>query len=233
MRLAAVFSALRPLLDGTGEARAVAAALHGEARPREVARLEVYAEICGGLRRGAIEAIHAGTRAAMVARVGEEQWARWIDAYFREQPMRCFELNENAAGFANFVASRAEAPAWAGDLAALEWATWRAESAPDVPEDSSQGELAVAASVVVLRSAWDLLGWLAAEAPAEEPARVETTVVVWRDGELDACRAAPTDDELAALAAAQAGAPQPWGSADVVDELRAAGIFVGTLAPTR
>ncbi|MDC0670372.1 putative DNA-binding domain-containing protein [Nannocystis radixulma] len=229
MRLAAVFSTLQPLLDGTAEAGGVARALYGDAAARATAGLQVYAETCHKLRRDAIDVIHAGTCAAIVARAGEERWAQLVDAYFRERAAECFELNENPAGFAEFVARQAGTPAWVRELAALEWATWRAESAPDDLRDSSDGPLRAATSLVVLRCAWDLTGWLEAGAPEAEPDAGEVAVAVWRDRELDACRATPTDEELAAIEAALAGAPQPWVADEVVADLHAAGIFVGAL----
>ncbi|PCC69554.1 hypothetical protein SAMN02745121_06361 [Nannocystis exedens] len=190
----------------------------------------MYAETCHKLRRDAIDVIHAGSRAAVTARAGEERWDRLVEAYFRERPARCFELNEDAAGFGGFVAAQGELPRWIGELAALEWATWRAESAPDEflkENDGSEGPLRVARSVVVLRGAWDVAGWLAEEAWAEESPAGASAVVVWRDRELDACRATPTEEELAAIEAALSGAPGPWGADEVVSDLHAAGIFVG------
>ena len=76
-------------------------------------------------------------------------------------------------------------------------------------------------------SGWDLLEWLAGESPADEPVRADSAVIVWRDRELDACRAAPTDDELRAIEAALAEAEAPWGEDDVLGDLHAAGILVG------
>ena len=229
MRLAAVFSRLQPLLDGRASAEVVATALYGEPTGQGVIGLQVYAEMCHKLRRDAIDVIHAGTCAAITTRAGTERWAALVDAYFRALPAGCFELNENAAGFAGFVAAQAGAPAWAGELAALEWATWRAESAADDLGDSSEGPLRAATSVVVLRGAWDVAGWLAEGVPEAEPAGGATAAVVWRDGELDACRATPTEEELAAIEAALVGAPRPWGADEVVADLHAAGIFVGAL----
>lgn len=234
MRLMALFSALRPLVEGRAEATAVARSL-GESSPGLALGLQVYAETCHKLRRDAIEVIHAGTRAAVTARSGEARWDALVEAYFREHPAQSFELNENAAGFGEFLARQAGLPAWLGELAALEWATWRAESAPDEiykredESDGSEGPLRADASVVVLRGAWDVAGWLAEEAWAEEPVAGESAVVVWRDRELDACRATPTDEELAAIEAALAGAPRPWGDDEVVGDLHAVGIFVGAL----
>ncbi|WAS95415.1 hypothetical protein [Nannocystis punicea] len=227
MRLSALFSALRPLIDGTADARSVAESLGEVVSPRLGLGLQVYAEACHKLRRDTVDVIHAGTRAAVTARLGEERWARLVDAYFRERPARCFELNENAAGFGAFAAAQVGAPGWLGELAALEWATWRAESGLDDLRDSSEGPLRAAASVVVLRGAWDVASWLAEEQWAAEPEAGECAVVVWRDRELDACRATPTEEEMAAIEAALAGAPGPWGADEVLTELHAAGILVG------
>ncbi|MCY1071724.1 putative DNA-binding domain-containing protein [Nannocystis sp. RBIL2] len=233
MRLMALFSALRPLVEGRADATAVARSL-GESSPGLELGLQVYAETCRKLRRDAIDVIHAGTRAAVTVRSGEAAWDALVAAYFRERPAQSFELNENAAGFGEFLAGQVGPPAWLGELAALEWATWRAESAPDdsfkKTRDSAEGPLRAAASVVVLRGAWDVAGWLAEEVWAEEPVAGESAVVVWRDRELDACRATPTEEELAAIEAALAGAPGPWGDDEVVGDLHAAGIFVGALA---
>jgi hypothetical protein len=231
MRLMALFSALRPLIEGRADATAVALSL-GESSPGLELGLQVYAETCHKLRRDAIDVIHAGTRAAVTVRAGEALWDALVEAYFRERPAQSFELNENAAGFGECLAGQAGLPAWLGELARLEWATWRAESAPDdsfLNKDSSEGPLRADASVAVLRGAWDVAGWLAEEAWAEEPVAGESAVVVWRDRELDACRATPTDAELAAIEAALAGAPGPWGDDEVVGDLHAAGIFVGAL----
>jgi len=229
MRLAAVFSTLQPLLDGTATAEAVATALYGDSSRRDAVGLQVYAEMCHKLRRDAIDVIHAGTCAAITARASAGRWAELVDAYFRARPAMGFELNENAAGFAEFVAVQVGTLAWVGELAALEWATWRAESAADDLRDSSEGPLRAATSVVVLRGAWDVVGWLAEGEPAVEPARGATAAVVWRDRDLDACRATPTDEELAAIEVARTGAPRPWGADEVVADLHAAGIFVGAL----
>ncbi|MDC0721383.1 HvfC/BufC family peptide modification chaperone [Nannocystis bainbridge] len=224
MRLAGLFSTLQPLIEGTADAATVAKSLAIEGAAEG---LQVYAEMCRKLRRDAIDVIHAGTREAVMVRVGEARWAAWVEAYFHERPAQSFELNENAAGFGEFVARQAGSPAWLGELAALEWATWRAESGPDDPRDSAEGPLRAARSVVVLRGSWDVAAWLGEEAWAAEPVRGETATVVWRDGELDACRATPIDEELAAIEAALAGAPEPWGADEVVEDLLAAGIFVG------
>jgi hypothetical protein len=242
MRLDAFFAAIAPYLEGRASHDEAVAALFGTgegAGGSDAERLAIYGGFCRAHRLEAA-AVFVETRACVVALLGEAGWESMVEAYIARHPMRSFELNENGAGLPAFLVEEHAArglPRWIGELADLEWWTWRAEYGPDDGDHPDDGPLRISASVELRPYAHDLVGWLDADERAAAPAPVPGLVLFFRDRDLDGRAERARPEELAVLkmvsdgldegALARATGMSPSAIAATVRDLRAAGVLVG------
>jgi hypothetical protein len=253
VRLAEFFAAVGPFLEGRVDEETAARALYGDAaegsegaRARR-ARLGLYGRFCRLHRHSVLESVYHQTRATALRLGGEAGWDALVEDYFRDHPMRHFELNANGAGLPGFLVEYARGRGWPdylAELADLEWWWWQMLIAADDPEDdeaSVEGRRLRLASTAELRPyRHDLVSWLdAGEEPASEgPAARATIVLFWRDRDLDARRENATQIELLVLKAVsegrfpaaliEAGLPQGDVMATLAD-LSRAGVILGIL----
>lgn len=216
MKLGPFFETITPFLEGRIDHARVSEALWPADPARggvDGERLAIYGRFCHGHRLSVL-GIFSETRAALVARGGEDAWERLVEGYFAAHPMRHFELNENGAAFPDWLAGETEArglPPWLASVADAEWWVWRVEYEAD-PEGASgagEGPLRIAPHVELRPYAYDVAGWLEGE-PAErasEPEPRETLCLFWRDRDLDGRFAIARPVELALLKALSEGMP--------------------------
>lgn len=229
MRLAELFAAIAPFLEGREEHAAAARALYGERVTRDSERLAIYGRFCRRHRFNAVDYVFADTRASVIAARGEASWETLVERYFRAHRMHHVELNENGGALPAFLAADESLPGWVAELADLEWWEWRTTSALDDPRDRApaQGALRLASTVELRSYQHDLVGWLDAEDRAAAPAAQGSLVIFWRDLDGDTRREEATTEELAVLKAVTEAARVPDAVADELADLRAAGIVLG------
>lgn len=114
MSLDTFFNAVGPYFGGAAGLEQTVAALGGDV---DAARLGLYGHFCNVHRREILEGVYPVTRAALAP----ELWKTLFDRYFRTHPTTHWDLNANAAAFPEFVRAQPEAPAWAWELADVEW----------------------------------------------------------------------------------------------------------------
>lgn len=126
--------------------------------------------------------------------LGQERFAEVIAEYLRAHPPRSFTLREASASLAAFLRGRANVPAWAADLAALERARVEVFDGPDAAPLAQSDVAALGDALPDLRLSWvpssvvvplawtvdDL--WSAVEdaQTVPEPAAEARVVLVWR-----------------------------------------------------
>lgn len=196
-----------------------------------MARLGIYA----GMYTARLEGVLAADFPRLAAALGHDAFAAaahgYLDAHPSEHPS-VRHVGRALAGWLAGPSAPADLPAWAADLAALEWARVEAFDVPDevplrltdlaalAPEEWPALRLRPVVSLQRLVSAWPV-DRLWAE-PALAPAPGRTAVRVWRqDQVVYHCAIEPAEDE--ALARLVAGEPfasiceafaEPEGAAD-------------------
>ncbi|HEY0195137.1 MAG TPA: DNA-binding domain-containing protein [Kofleriaceae bacterium] len=181
--------------------------------------LEVYAEMY------AIRLIDvlAGDFPKLHAAVGDHHFRQLATSYLRAHPPTAFTMRELGASFADHLRSNDHAPAWAGDLAALErgrHVVWDGADVEPLERDEvialgeELPELAVrwVTSHAVVALTWtvddlwsaieDAEGHEITDAPFEHPAPepTERTVLVWRVLDTTSVLHRTLDDDEAGMA---------------------------------
>lgn len=237
MTLSDFYRRIGPLLLGRASANDAAKALWGERAPSpDAERLAIYGRMCRTHRFDAVDHVYAQLRRVLVERLGEPRWETLIEGYFRRYPMQSVELNENGGWLASYLREGGAgegAPAFLWELADLEWWEWRTFIAPDSSQDSSPdaGPLRLSSTVELRAYEHDLTTWLdtpAAERSREPPAS-KTTVLFWRDAELQARRENTSEEELAILKCVFEGEPPRAPSLSAAE----VGAIVGDLKRAR
>ncbi len=241
MTLTDFYQRIGPLLLGRASANDAAKALWGERAPGlGVERLALYGRLCRSHRFDALDHVYAQLRREVVKRFGEPRWEALVEGYFLRHPMQSVELNENGGWLASYLREGGAgegAPAFLWELADLEWWEWRTFVAPDAPQDlpADAGPLRLSSTAELRAYLHDLTAWLDVP-PAErsgEPLASKSTVLFWRDAELQVHRANASPEELAILKCVFEGEPPrgPLLSAAevgaIVDELKRARILLG------
>ena len=88
------------------------------------------------------------------AALGHERFAEVIAQYLRAHPPSSFTLREASAALAGFLRGRADVPAWAADLAALERARVEVFDGPDAAPLAQAHAAALGDALPDLRLAW-------------------------------------------------------------------------------
>jgi len=251
MKLTDFYAHIAPFLLGESGHDVVAAALWGRDPPQpDAERLRIYGRFCQNHRAETLDGVFTACRRVVLASPGAAAWTQLIEDYFRAHPMHHFELNRNGEHFADFLAGECARPPglppFLAELADLDWWEWQVISAPDEPSDAEPGHgpLRLHSTVEVRPYAFDFVRWLDDYAAADRPPAPEaepTTVLFWRDGDLEGRRekvvplemmilkavleSVPLDRDLAARLGVTAEA-----LAETAADLHAAGVLLGDSA---
>lgn len=227
MRLAALFHAITPFLEGRCSHQEAVAALYPE-RPdsADAQRLAIYGAFCQGHRETSVDKVYLATREAIVERQGAEAWDALVRAYYQAHPMHSWELNENGRHLPEFLKGALPAELqWAAEVADVEWWEWQTLIAPDDPADAQRHEAPRLGATVELRSyGHDVLAYL--DGGSAPPAAAPTLVLFWRDQQLEARRDRVSAEELWVLKQVNEGGELPTEGPllEVLRDLQEAGI---------
>jgi len=164
--------------DATVGDPALVAVVRGTDALDPTARLDVYAQmywmrIADALREDFPR---------LATLVGEHAFHDLVRAYLGVAPSRHPSLSHAGDRFADFLATRADVPPFAADLARLEWARARVFTAADADVLLLDALRAVPASAL-LDLAWPVHeAWAAEDASSRTLRPAATSLRVWRDG---------------------------------------------------
>ena len=177
--------------DATVGDPALVAVVRGTDALDPTARLDVYAQmywmrIADALREDFPR---------LATLVGEHAFHDLVRAYLGVAPSRHPSLSHAGDRFADFLATRADVPPFAADLARLEWARARVFTAADAdvllldalravpPGDWSAFPLRAVPASALLDLAWPVHeAWAAEDASSRTLRPAATSLRVWRDG---------------------------------------------------
>lgn len=211
----AFFRALESGVAGTTSPDAeLLALIQGTAALDPTARVDVYAQMYW--MRIADALLEDYPRIA--ALVGSERFHALVRAYLSRTPSRHPSLSHVGAGFADFLAIRADVPPFAADLARLEWARMQVFTASDArvltladlrrfaPDDWPALRLQVIPALTLLELHWPAHEiWAAEGDPAAQAwAPAPTSLRVWRNESL-VYQARVESAEYAALTVLRSG----------------------------
>lgn len=144
--------------------------------------LTYYARQCRRTRREAVEGVFPSTFEAVLRCADLAVWESLVELYFRDFPMRAYDLADAALGFARWLPGRVDP--WVCEVADYESCVWRADTGA-LEDDGDDGALRLSQNAMLRRWSHDVLSWC--EAPTDRAEALPTAAVLWRDREGDGC----------------------------------------------